>query len=120
MTLTHHRAVDLVRERRSGTPLDAAGDRPSALADPSSTPDEPVQRDVERAEVYAAVTKLNAGEQQVIGMAYFDGYSQNDIAEHLGIPFSTVRSRTLSGTRHLRRQLRDRQRPRSAAACRHH
>jgi RNA polymerase sigma-70 factor (ECF subfamily) len=38
-------------------------------------------------------------------MAYFDGYTQAAIAQELGIPLGTVKTRTLAALRKLRRAL---------------
>jgi RNA polymerase sigma-70 factor (ECF subfamily) len=41
----------------------------------------------------------------VIELAYFGGYTQTRIAETLGIPVGTVKTRTLAAMRKLRRAL---------------
>jgi len=41
----------------------------------------------------------------VIELAYFGGYTQAMIAEELGIPVGTVKTRTLAAMRKLRRAL---------------
>jgi RNA polymerase sigma-70 factor (ECF subfamily) len=41
----------------------------------------------------------------VVELAYFGGYTQTRIAQDLGIPLGTVKTRTLAAMRKLRRAL---------------
>ncbi len=51
-------------------------------------------------QVRLALTDLSAEERAIIKLAYFDGYSQSQIADRLGLPLGTVKSR--SGRAHRR------------------
>jgi RNA polymerase sigma-70 factor (ECF subfamily) len=44
-------------------------------------------------------------QRKVLEMAYFGGSTQAQIAEELGIPLGTVKTRTLAAMRKLRRML---------------
>ena len=46
------------------------------------------------ATVKAALSQLPASEQQVLQMAYYEGLTQAEIAEHLRTPLGTIKSRT--------------------------
>ncbi len=98
LTIVHRRAVDLVRreDRRRGEPLD---DAPVASGD--ETDEEAIVRD-ERRRVQAALTVLTDGERQAIELAYYGGLSQSEIAERLGVPLGTVKSRMFAGLARLR------------------
>ena len=60
---------------------------------------------VRRKEVRGALGELPPAQRQVLEMAYFGGYTQARIAEELGIPIGTVKTRTLAAMRKLRRML---------------
>jgi RNA polymerase sigma-70 factor (ECF subfamily) len=49
-----------------------------------------------------AFAALNANEKQVLELAYFDGFSQTEIAERLQQPLGTVKSRMRSALERLR------------------
>lgn len=92
------RALDRLRSRRVRTtePLgdeprgDAAGE-PDALAD--------------RCRVTGALAELPVPQREVIELAYFEGLTSSEIADRLGIPIGTVKSRTAGALRSLRERL---------------
>jgi len=105
MGMVHHRAVDLVRREESQR---RRAEDPR-LIEPVATTDDVAETVVEeigmpeeRRAVRAALGTLPAEQQQVIELMYFGGRSQSQIAESLGLPLGTVKSRTLLGMRRLR------------------
>lgn len=50
---------------------------------------------------------LPTEQKEVIEQAYYQGWSQQEIAERTGIPLGTVKSRTRAAFCHLREKLRD-------------
>lgn len=52
-------------------------------------------------QVHRAFGELPEPEQRVIELAYWGGLSQSEIADFLGIPLGTVKTRTRSGLSHL-------------------
>lgn len=99
LTIVHRRAVDVVRreDRRRGEVLD--DDAPIASGD--ETDEEAIVRD-ERRRVQAALATLSDNERQAIELAYYGGLSQSEIAERLGVPLGTVKSRMFAGLARLR------------------
>jgi RNA polymerase sigma factor (sigma-70 family) len=107
VTLVHRRAVDLVRreERRRAEPLEAA-DRPE-VADPSGSAEDTAWLGFERDRVQAALRTLPDGQREALELAYYGGYSQTELAERLGVPLGTVKSRMFAGLARLREVLDD-------------
>jgi RNA polymerase sigma-70 factor (ECF subfamily) len=104
MSTVHHRAVDLIRReeaqrRRGSTPSDAT------LEDLGGAVVERLHLQETRDQVREAVAKLPAAQRQVLEMMYFEGKTQSAIAEALGVPLGTVKSRTLLAMRRLRASL---------------
>ena len=50
----------------------------------------------------ASATRLAEAGRQVLLLAYFEGLSQREVAERLGVPIGTVKARASRGTRRLR------------------
>ena len=66
--------------------------------------DQPCAKDA-ATPVRVAPASLSHTQREVIVLAYYGGYTQSEIAEHLDIPLGTVKSRTLTGMRRLHQQL---------------
>ena len=100
----HRRAVDVVRreDRRRGLPLD---DAPIASGDAT---DETAETRELRREVQAALEQVTPLEREALELAYYGGLSQSEIAEKLGVPLGTVKSRMFAGLARLRDVLGER------------
>jgi RNA polymerase sigma-70 factor (ECF subfamily) len=101
LTVVHRRAVDLVRREqiRRGEPLEVA---PELVAGPAD--EDAVLRD-RRAAVQAALTELPGEQRQALELAYYGGLTQSELAERLGVPLGTVKSRMFAGLGRLRELL---------------
>jgi RNA polymerase sigma-70 factor (ECF subfamily) len=109
LSLVHHRAVDAVRreERLRKRTERASNLEPATGEDPAEDVVEDAYLRVRRKEVRAAIASLPAEQRNVLDMAYFGGMTQARIAEELGIPLGTVKTRTLAAMRKLRAALQE-------------
>jgi RNA polymerase sigma factor (sigma-70 family) len=102
LTLVHRRAVDLVRreERRRADPLpdgDFGGGGPSA--------EDSAWLRLERERVQSALSKLPDQQREALELAYYGGFTQSELAERLGEPLGTIKSRMFAGLARLRELL---------------
>jgi RNA polymerase sigma-70 factor (ECF subfamily) len=98
LTLVHRRAVDLVRRenRRRAEPLDQA--EPAASAGPEEETSLLFRRQVVR----EALRRLPPDQREALELAYYGGYTQSQLAEVVGAPLGTVKSRMFAGLTRLR------------------
>jgi RNA polymerase sigma factor (sigma-70 family) len=103
MTFVHRRAVDVVRreERRRGEPLDHA-EQPA-----TGSTEEVAWLRFERDRVKEALERLPEAQREAIELAYYGGFSQSELAERLGQPLGTIKSRMFAGLARLRELLDD-------------
>jgi RNA polymerase sigma-70 factor (ECF subfamily) len=99
LTLVHRRAVDVVRreERRRAEPIEAAGDPAGA-----EEVDEAVWLRYQRERVQEALRRLPDPQREALELAYYGGFTQSELAERLGQPLGTIKSRMFTGLGQLR------------------
>lgn len=100
------RAIDRVRSiRRRGEtfvgPLEGVAGE--AAADPARNP---AAAAADRLSVRSALALLPQAQRQVIELAYFGGFTQAEVARHLGEPLGTVKTRMRMGLDKLRSHFR--------------
>ena len=105
LTLVHRRAVDLVRreERRQADPLTDD----SALGEAPEDTEEAAWLRFERERVQLALKQLPDVQREALELAYYGGFSQSELAERLGVPLGTIKSRMFAGLARLRELLDD-------------
>jgi RNA polymerase sigma-70 factor (ECF subfamily) len=102
LTLVHRRAVDLVRheDRRRTEPLPE-----TAELKPSDSAADDAWLRFERERVQAALRQLPDQQREALELAYYGGFSQSELAERLGQPVGTIKSRMFAGLARLRELL---------------
>jgi RNA polymerase sigma-70 factor (ECF subfamily) len=102
LTLVHRRAVDAVRreQRRRAEPLPEA-----EPAGTTRSVDDELWLRLERERVQAALAKLPDRQREAIELAYYGGFTQSELAERLGEPLGTIKSRMFTGLAQLRELL---------------
>ncbi|MBS1904054.1 MAG: sigma-70 family RNA polymerase sigma factor [Bacteroidetes bacterium] len=111
-TLAHNKAINVLRSRRykksalevrqdleelSGVVSDATIERRTAL-------DEQVEAS-DREQMLSLLAQIPEAQRQALTMAYYSGYSQTEIADALGVPLGTVKTRMRQGMIKLRDML---------------
>ncbi|MGV3710166.1 MAG: RNA polymerase sigma factor [Gemmatimonas sp.] len=111
-TITRTRSLDCIRGRgRRVRAVDTAsrklGDDPVAVAPPAAGPAEVAETGERALAVSNAMTVLTGQQRNAIELAFFEGLSHTEIAERLGEPLGTVKTRIRLGMQKLRDVLRD-------------
>ena len=104
MSVAHHRIVDVIRSRRRTQTVTDPGAYEKLELLPSahiSTEDE-VERRIEGEAIRKALDTLPPEQRQVIILAYFEGFSQSEMAKKLGQPLGTVKTRVRLAMKKLR------------------
>ena len=101
MTIAHRRAVDRVRASQSSADRDVrAGFKDLGVAHDSVA--ERVELGIEGERVVAALAGLPEAQREALVLAYYGGYSQNEIAALVGAPLGTIKTRMRDGLTRLR------------------
>jgi RNA polymerase sigma-70 factor, ECF subfamily len=94
-TVARNAVLDSLRKRTD--PVAEAPDEPSTAAGPA----EHAEASWLAWRVHRAIDELPEHERRVIELAYWGERSQSEVAEELGIPLGTVKTRTRSGLARL-------------------
>lgn len=110
-TIARSRALDTIRSRtRRGKLADAAelesdGAFAPAMGSGFASPVANVLADERSRRIRDALMELPDAQRTAIDLAYFEGLSQSEIAERLGEPLGTVKTRVRLGLRKMRELL---------------
>ncbi len=108
ITMMRNRSIDKLRSkgfRAAGQQVDIA--TIPLFADPaSSNPHSHVVRNEHQKLVLGSLKQLSIDQQQVLALAYYEGFSQTEIASQLNIPLGTVKSRMRKGLQTMQSNLK--------------
>ena len=107
-TLARSRAIDRLRSRRRREDRTISIDDPNLRFDPldeNASPDQVVSFRQSRDAVRAAMTELSAVQREAVELAFLKGMTHVEIAERLGQPLGTVKTRIRQGLIRLRKHL---------------
>lgn len=94
MTVARYRALDLIRMKRPEISASDAAEAPPEAADPSPA-DDPARRAAER-EGLLMLERCMAGlqpeQRNSVLLAYYEGYTHNELSRRLKAPLGTVKS----------------------------
>jgi len=100
--ITHHHAIDELRRRRVRP--SAAGDESAAaeVMDDGPAPMDRAVQSMEHRRIVDALTAIPPEQRRAIEMAYFEGFTQQEIADRLAQPLGTIKTRMRLGMQKLK------------------
>jgi RNA polymerase sigma-70 factor, ECF subfamily len=99
MTLAHRRAVDRVRSARATAQREARVATPEA--DPQDAAEAALDR-IDRERVRRCLRALTELQRESVTLAYYSGYTYQQVAGLLGVALGTVKTRMRDGLIRLR------------------
>jgi RNA polymerase sigma-70 factor, ECF subfamily len=99
MTMAHRRAVDRVRSERSHTNREL---RAATATIDYDEVIEAVEASLDRERVQRCLASLTELQRECVGLAYYSGYTYREVAELLGVPAGTIKTRMRDGLIRLR------------------
>lgn len=107
VSIIRHRAIDQLRKLRSRSDFQALPIDELASDEKLATPDawEEAWKSIQGTQVRNALKMLSQEQRTVIELAYFQGWTQSEIAEGYCIPLGTVKARMRLGMMRLKRLL---------------
>lgn len=104
--IAHNLAIDELRRQRRRPQLATERDDRDTIGEPLAPNGREVAEEawlnLRRAQIETALARLPVAQRQVIELAYFEGFTQSQIAARLDEPLGTVKTRMRLGLRKLR------------------
>jgi len=96
------RALDLLRKRSTVEIPDLRQDIPDRQGNDTPEPSQLLESVESSSALHQALIQLNEQQRQLLGLAYFKGYSHSELARYTGLPLGTVKTRLRRGVDKLR------------------
>lgn len=112
LSITHNLAIDDIRKRQRRPQRADSADPVLLLAnlnDPGPSVEDRAVHHSWREEIEVALQAIPDAQRQPIELAYFSGLTQREIADQLGEPLGTIKTRMRLGMRKLREILEQRE-----------
>jgi RNA polymerase sigma-70 factor (ECF subfamily) len=105
--IARNRAIDRLRSRKVRANVGEFYEDPPALADPAPTanPEQLARTAEHHRAIVTALAQLPAEQRTLIDAAYFEGYTQSELAERFNLPLGTVKTRIRTAMQSLRSSL---------------
>jgi RNA polymerase sigma-70 factor, ECF subfamily len=106
-SIARHRAIDILRQQRvrpESTSLSWADIEPNDPPDDQNVEDEAEWR-LRRQRIQWAMAQIPEEQRLVLGLSYFRSLSHQEIADQLGAPLGTIKTRIRLGLQKLRQLL---------------
>lgn len=104
LTIARRRAIDRVRSEQASRNR-AARIGSEHLEREHDEVAEAAVRESERSTVASALSNLSQLQREAIELAYYEGLTQNEIADRLGVPLGTIKTRIRDGMLRLHEAL---------------
>jgi RNA polymerase sigma-70 factor (ECF subfamily) len=98
LSIAHHRAMSALR-RRADEPLDEAA--AAEIADSADGPEAILLKQRQAAVLQQSLAQLSPAHREIIDLVYYHGKSVAEVAEIIGVPQSTVKTRMFYARKRL-------------------
>jgi RNA polymerase sigma-70 factor (ECF subfamily) len=106
--IAHNHAIDELRRRRARpSASDDAADAMEQVVDTAPAPMDLAMQSVERRRILDALSAIPDAQRRAIELAFFEGLTQQEIADRLGEPLGTIKTRMRLGMQKLKALLEE-------------
>jgi len=104
MSVAHHKIVDVIRSRRRTIVNTDPADYETLDLLPAggASTEAQVEQTLERERIMRALATIPESQKEVIMLAYFEGFSQSEMAQRLDQPLGTIKTRVRLAMQKLR------------------
>jgi RNA polymerase sigma-70 factor, ECF subfamily len=100
--ITRNRAIDRLRSRQVRAHIADSYEDPPVATAPAGNPEQLARTAEHRRAIVAALDQLPPEQRTLIDAAYFDGFTQSELADKFGLPLGTVKTRIRTAMQTLR------------------
>ncbi|MBI4787358.1 MAG: sigma-70 family RNA polymerase sigma factor [Chloroflexi bacterium] len=99
--IAHNHAIDKLRQRNT-LPYMTSDEHAAQIVDVGPTPHDMAEQQLDHRRIVAALDQIPGEQRRAIELAYFDGFTHQQIARKLGTPLGTVKTRIRRGMQNLK------------------